>query len=279
MVETIQSNTALLPAALNKISKSDPRQLASVKWVSDRVWNPDFQYQNQPTTFIYAPSRFDGTLDYSVDQFVGQIIETRPNPHPHNLVIVLGYNVGGQNPDPEKINRFFSKLNTTLQNPKIVHNTQHLQVILSGYRWDGLKYPFGLMRQALITKINEERAKLTHPSITLVAMDGDVKPTKGVWTQLAQAQRGDYFGAPGFTIESKSNGTADITTDGLALDFCVQTALKQLSRPNETLTYMTGNAAEAMLNEPTPVYPVFDNENNHLFRFFRSKEMSQYPTN
>ncbi|NBV83853.1 hypothetical protein EBR57_07020, partial [bacterium] len=268
----IGANIDLLPSVLHKIAHSSLGDLVKVEQLREEVFDRGFggYSANTETMAIYVPSRFSGS-DLDLKKFVGNILITRPKGYEGNLTIVLGYNhPTGTNGDFEAlcsdIQRLLAdqRLKTTLKNLS-------LRIIAQEYQWEGIRYPFGLMRTKLLERIHQE--EIACSKLTLIAMDGDIRMRKSSWQQIARVQQSptDSFGGTGFRSSDKANS---LTRDAQDLDYQIHQALNDVQRPNETLTYMSGKAARLMLENR--VYPVFDNENNHLLRFLRHEGILQF---
>ena len=279
-------SAALSAAVVTRIERSErPEDLGSVQKVGNEVvfQNVDKYSQDEPVTMVYVPSRFDGTFDQSAEKLIGNILHarqksaTKPDPSLPKLVIALGYNRKPR--DLSKIDNIIGELTRILADKKLNHTG--VKIILQEYTWEGVRYPFGLMRTELLTRLNQEYQQFETNPVCMVGMDGDVQMTSKAWNQtqsaLLDTSRSGFWGSTGFMNAGKD--TSDLVTrDGFDLDFAVQQGLKTKKRINETCTYMTrevvGLVMHAISDGKSP-YPIFDNENNHLMRALLERKVAQ----
>ena len=276
----------LSAAVVTRIERSRrPEDLVSVQKVGGDVVLQTFDNysQDEPVTMVYVPSRFDGTFDQSAEELIGNILLSRQKSPKKTdsslpkLVIALGYN--RKPTDRSEIETIQEDLRRVFASQKI--NPTGVKIILQEYTWEGVRYPFGLMRTQLLTRLYQEYQQVENNPVCMVGMDGDVQMTSKAWNQTQSAlfdtSRSGFWGSTGFKNAGKD--TSDLLTrDGFDLDFAVQKGLKTKKRINETCTYMTRDVVGLVMHsisQGQSPYPIFDNENNHLMRALLEKKVEQ----
>ena len=197
-------SAAFSAAVVTRIERSQhPEDLVSVQKVGDDVVLQNLvEYsQDEPVTMIYVPSRFDGTFDQSAEKLIGNILHARQKHHIQTnaplpkLVIALGYN--RKPTDLSQIDNIKGDLTRIFASKEL--NTTGVKIILQEYTWEGVRYPFGLMRTQLLTRLYQEYQLENNPVCNHFLRQGGLngiqraQPFEIPFLSLSSAERKNVF--------------------------------------------------------------------------------------